>query len=206
MSSAVIIGFSGHAYVVLDTLMSRNFPILGYCEYESKAYNPYSLKYLGYEKDVEVLKILKENSVFICLGENTVRGRIFNYLLQNQISCPSIIDISAKVSPLAVIGDATVVLPGAIVNSCAEIGKAVICNSSSIIEHECKIYDYSHIAPGAVLAGNVTVGSFSFIGANSVIKQGITIGSNVIVGAGSVVTKDIPDNVIVYGNPAKIKR
>ncbi len=42
------------------------------------------------------------------------------------------------------------------------------------------------------------------IGANATISSGITIGENSIVGAGSVVTKDVPDNVIVVGNPAKI--
>lgn len=42
-----------------------------------------------------------------------------------------------------------------------------------------------------------------FLGANSVILPGVTIGNNVIVGAGSIVTKDIPDNSVVAGNPAK---
>lgn len=60
-----------------------------------------------------------------------------------------------------------------------------------------------HIAPGVVLAGNVTVGENSFIGANSVLKQDVKIGSGVTVGAGSVVIKDIPDNEIWVGNPAK---
>ena len=43
------------------------------------------------------------------------------------------------------------------------------------------------------------------IGANSVIICGITVGENSLVGAGSVVTKDVPNNCLVYGNPAKIK-
>lgn len=59
------------------------------------------------------------------------------------------------------------------------------------------------IAPGAVLAGNVMVGENSFIGANSVVKQGVTIGNGVTVGAESVVIKNIPDNEIWVGNPAK---
>ncbi|XKM13825.1 acyltransferase [Orbaceae bacterium ac157xtp] len=42
------------------------------------------------------------------------------------------------------------------------------------------------------------------IGANATILPGIIIGENVMIGAGSVVTKDVPDNTIVYGNPAKI--
>jgi len=44
------------------------------------------------------------------------------------------------------------------------------------------------------------------IGANATILPGITIGNNSIIGAGSVVTKDVPDNVIVSGNPARIIR
>ncbi len=64
--------------------------------------------------------------------------------------------------------------------------------------------NFSHIAPGAVLAGNVKIGSSSFIGANSVVKNGIKIGDNAIIGAGAVVVKDVPDNSLVYGNPAKI--
>jgi maltose O-acetyltransferase len=35
---------------------------------------------------------------------------------------------------------------------------------------------------------------------------GVTIGNNVVIGAGSIVTKDIPDNVIAYGNPCKVVR
>ncbi|RKX68057.1 N-acetyltransferase [candidate division TA06 bacterium] len=44
------------------------------------------------------------------------------------------------------------------------------------------------------------------IGTSTTILSGVTIGENSIIGAGSVVTKDIPDNVIAYGNPAKVIR
>lgn len=50
----------------------------------------------------------------------------------------------------------------------------------------------------------VRIGSDVWIGGGAVILPGVTIGNNVIVGAGSVVTKDIPDGVIVAGNPATI--
>ena len=43
-----------------------------------------------------------------------------------------------------------------------------------------------------------------WIGGNSVICPGVTIGNNVVVAAGAVVTKDVPDSVLVGGNPAKI--
>lgn len=50
----------------------------------------------------------------------------------------------------------------------------------------------------------VRIGNDVWIGGGAIILPGVTIGNNVIVGAGSVVTKDIPDGVIVAGNPAKI--
>ncbi|WP_116790319.1 acyltransferase [Flavobacterium psychrotrophum] len=50
---------------------------------------------------------------------------------------------------------------------------------------------------------NVKIGNRVFIGAGSIIMPGVTIGNNVIIGAGSVVTKDVPDNCIHAGNPAR---
>jgi len=50
------------------------------------------------------------------------------------------------------------------------------------------------------------IGNRVSIGTSATILGGITIGDNAIVGAGSVVTKDIPENAIVAGNPARIKR
>jgi acetyltransferase-like isoleucine patch superfamily enzyme len=50
------------------------------------------------------------------------------------------------------------------------------------------------------------IGNRVSIGTSATILGGITIGDNAIVGAGSVVTKDVPENAIVAGNPARIKR
>ncbi|EGU56697.1 acetyltransferase (isoleucine patch superfamily)-like protein [Vibrio nigripulchritudo ATCC 27043] len=57
-----------------------------------------------------------------------------------------------------------------------------------------------------VQISRITIGDNSWIGAGVIILKGVTIGKNVIVGAGSVVTKDIPDNTIASGNPAKVVR
>lgn len=51
--------------------------------------------------------------------------------------------------------------------------------------------------------GNVTVGNNVFIGAGSIILPGVTIGDNVVIGAGAVVCKDIPNDTVAAGNPAK---
>ena len=54
--------------------------------------------------------------------------------------------------------------------------------------------------------GKVRIGNNVNIGWNSIILPNVTIGNNVIIGAGSVITKDIPDNCMVAGVPAVIKK
>lgn len=199
---AAIVGYSGHAFVVIDTLLSLNYKVIGYCEQQEKTINPFQLSYLGNESNSEVLNGIKNLDVFLGLGDNNIRAQLYKFLIKNKINCPNAIHLKACVSNLAKIGNGSMIMPSAVINAMVSIGEAVICNTASVVEHECQIGNYVHIAPGAVLAGNVTIGEGTFVGANAVIKQGITIGKNVTIGAGAVVTKNILDGLIVYGNPA----
>jgi maltose O-acetyltransferase len=52
----------------------------------------------------------------------------------------------------------------------------------------------------------ISIGDNVWIGGNTVINPGVKIGNNVVIGSGSVVTKDIPDNMLAFGNPCKIIR
>lgn len=196
-----IIGYSGHAYVIIDILLSAGRLVTAYCDNEEKSVNPYHLDYLGRESDI--VHKLKKYDFFACIGHNGIRERIHTQLSQYLGKPINAIHPSAVISASVKMGDGVMIAANATLNPLVEIGTGVICNTSASIDHECVIGDFSHIAPGAVLCGNVTVGKGSFVGANSVIKQGIRIGDNVIIGAGTVVVKDIPDGATVIGNPAR---
>ena len=82
----------------------------------------------------------------------------------------------------------------------------VSINRNCSIGHHSSIGKFTTVNPGANIAGFVKIGQGCLIGMGVNIIDGIEIGSNTIIGAGSVVTRNIPDNVIAYGNPCKIIR
>ena len=79
-------------------------------------------------------------------------------------------------------------------------------NLSCTIGHDTTIGEFVEICPNVSISGRCTIGNLVFIGTGATILPDITIGNNSVVAAGSVVTKDVPDNVLVAGIPAIIKK
>jgi sugar O-acyltransferase (sialic acid O-acetyltransferase NeuD family) len=200
----IIIGYSGHGFVVYGILTAAGKPVTGYCDNEAKQYNPFALDYLGTEDSDAAFAAFKQNGYFIAIGNNNIREKVHQKLTQKNCSPGNAIHPSAVIDPSVVIAAHGVMISAnVVINPLAKIGTGAICNTGCIIEHECEIGDFAHIGPGAVLCGNVRVGNNSFVGAKAVVRQGITLGKNVMVGAGAVVVKNVPDNTTVTGVPAK---
>ena len=117
----------------------------------------------------------------------------------------------STISPLAIVGTFDVqigigsnVLAGAVLSNGTAIGKGCIVYYNAVIPHDCKIGDFVEISPSVVLLGRCEVGPYSHIGANATILPDLKLGRNVVIGAGSVITKDVPDNSMMVGVPAKL--
>ncbi len=147
----------------------------------------------------------KDNRFAIGIGNPILRRKMFGKFTQVGGIPTSTISLDAKIgSKEVIVGKGTTILDGAIISNSVTIGAGCIVYYNVIITHDCKVGDFVEISPAAILLGRCTIDSYTQIGANSTILPDITIGSNVIIGAGSIVTKNVPDNCIVYGNPAKI--
>jgi sugar O-acyltransferase (sialic acid O-acetyltransferase NeuD family) len=200
----ILIGYSGHAFVVAETVLENGMEIIGYSDKEKSVSDPYNLSYLGFEKNDGFIGWQKDVTFVLGIGDNTLRQNIAHLIESKGKAVETIIHKTANISKSAVIGNGSFINKNVVVNAFAVVGRDVILNTGCIIEHECVLADSVHIAPGAVLAGNVSIGQRTFVGANAVIKQGIIVGNDVVIGAGAVVITNISSGKKVVGNPGRI--
>lgn len=184
-----IYGAGGHGLVCADVAKS-----LGYEE----------CIFLDDNKGIKFSKDLPKWDIFVAIGDNSIREKVFNTIKENGFKIVNLIHPSAIVSPSAFLEESGIlIMPCVVVNAKAFITKGVILNTSCVVEHECKIDAFSHISVGAKMAGNVKIGKKCFMGINSCILPNLTMADNSILGAGAVLTRDITEKGTYIGVPAR---
>jgi sugar O-acyltransferase (sialic acid O-acetyltransferase NeuD family) len=143
----------------------------------------------------------------IGIGNSVLRKKLYDKFTAIGGVYTSVISDAAHLGSYDVsIDEGVNILPGVVVSNSVTIGKGCMLYYNVIVTHDCVIDDFVEISPAATLLGRCKIGAYTHIGANATILPDVVIGSNVTIGAGSVVTKDVPDNVLVVGVPAIIKK
>ena len=101
------------------------------------------------------------------------------------------------------IGANTVIERGAIDDTVLLEGCKIDCQC--LIGHNAVLGKDSLMVAGAILLGSVHTGEQAYFSGNAIVRNQLLVGSNATIGMGAVVTKAVPDNVVVYGNPARPK-
>lgn len=204
MRTLAILGASGHGKVVADAALCTGWDDVVFFDDAWPC-----VKQLGNWSVVGTTEHLIEKkcefeAAIIAIGDNTIRQAKSIVLRDAGVTFATVIHPRAVVSAYAKIGMGSVVFAGAVLNAYSLIGEHCIVNTNATVEHDCVLGDAVHVSPGSNLAGQVCVGSRAWIGLGSNVRQLIQIGSDVIVGAGSVVVKNVPNQLMVRGTPAKI--
>jgi len=126
-----------------------------------------------------------------CEVRAALQEKHLNYAWETMVSDRAYIHSSAEIGRGSQILVFSSILPS------VKIGKGVIINNHANVDHDCDIGNYSHIAPGAVLCGRVSIGKRTLIGAGAVIVPGVGIGDDCVVTAGSKVKTSMPDGTIL---------
>lgn len=206
----VIWGASGHAKVIADILKLRDeFQIVGFLDdvnidHKGKSFLGFPI--LGGREKLDELVSTGVEYLILGFGECHSRLELAGLVRSKGLRFTSAIHPRSIIARDVSIGEGSVIVAGAVVNPGSRLGEQVIINTCASVGHDCTIHIAAHIAPGVRIGGCSTVGLATWIGIGAVINDHVRIGNNCIIGAGSVVLKDLPDNVIAYGVPARIIR
>lgn len=187
----VLVGIGGHAKVVLPEMLGGLTAKKSIIVRDDRLDKGKDL-FMGLQVRTPALaENMKNTNVHVAIGDNRTRERILELAVAKGAVAFTVIDRGSHVADTARIGLGSFVACGAIVATDVDISSGVIINHNSVVDHDCCVDSFSHIAPGAILGGNVTIGKRVLVGAGAVVLPNIIIGDDVIVGAGSVVTKSL---------------
>lgn len=154
------------------------------------------------EKLSEILHAYDE--VIVATGDNDLREGRQKILKAMGIPVATVVHPTAVISPSARILAGCTVLACAVINTNAVVGAGCIVNNGVIVEHDCEVGDFVNICPGAAMAGHTKIGRKAFLGIGCTMIDGIEVGAGAVIGAGAVVIRDVPDQAVAVGVPAKI--
>lgn len=198
-----VFGSGGHAKVIIDALLCCSVGrILAVCDYSDET----DILGVPLIRSTKISSYLgSEDTFHLGMGDILFRQKAKDVAKQVGLKPISIIHPKANVSKFATIGAGAFIGPLSHVGVNCRIGEHTIINTGAIVEHDCFVADFCHLAPSAILLGGVNVHSNSFIGANSVVLPRQTVNSNSCIGANSLVNIDIPYASRAFGSPIRLQ-
>jgi sugar O-acyltransferase (sialic acid O-acetyltransferase NeuD family) len=211
MKNIVLIGGGNQAHYTIDIIEKENkYKIAGIIDSVHEVGSErFGYKILGRQENLK--ELITEHNIYggvISIGDNWSRYYVHQQIVKN---IPDFVFVNA-IHPSVSIGNTTeigvgvVAMAGCIFNPKAKIGNFTFFATGAQVEHDNTVHDYASISAGSITGGFVTIGKFSAITLGVTVFDRVEIGENTVVGAGSLVTKSLPDNILAYGNPARVIR
>ncbi len=212
MEKTFLIGCGQHSDVVRYNMMAQGkYEPIGFIDNQKDCVGETvrGLKILADYETQDICKLIEKygtNKFFISFGNMKLRKTVFEKFVKAGFEPVNIIHPNAVIAPNAKIGKGVLIECGCLITPNPVIGDNVVINTGSQVNHDNIVEDHVYIASGVILSGGVKIGENTLLDDGVIVTLGKSVGKNCIIGAGAIVTKNIPDNVIAYGTPAKVIR
>jgi UDP-perosamine 4-acetyltransferase len=200
----IIVGAGGHAKVIIDILQDAGIQPVGCTSTDRDVKDVLGVPVVGGDSELPRLFANGVRLAFIAIGDNRKRMEVSRAVCAIGFQLINAISLRAVVARSAQLGQGIAIMPGVVINACAQIGDGAIINTGATVDHDCIIGDYAHVAPGANLAGCVRVGEGAFLGTGSRAIPDVSVGAWTTVGAGGVIIRNLREHVVAVGVPAVV--
>ena len=208
MDRAVICGAGTYGQVYSEYISEqKKFEIVGFLDDDDekigKFYNGFEV--LGPVGNFESIQNLNIKAIFAPIGNNKVRVRLLEKARSLGYETPCFIHESALIHSSVKIGNAVYVLPNSSIMPLTNLADYVMVSMGVNIAHHVNLDFGCFLSQGSNIGASLNIGAQSFVGIASTIMTGVKrIGKNTTIGAGALVIKDVEDNAVMIGNPAKV--
>jgi sugar O-acyltransferase (sialic acid O-acetyltransferase NeuD family) len=143
--------------------------------------------------------------VIICFGDKNLllKNKIYHMLSAVHVPFINAIHNSFIKGKGAQEGCGNIVAANVTIGQEVQLGRNLIIWSGVVIEHNSSVGNCCYFGPNATVSGFSVIGDYVMIGSGAVILPEVKVGSGAIIGAGAVVTKNVEENTIVAGVPAR---
>lgn len=202
----ILLGGGGHARALIGCLAMQGVPIAGILDPGLDVAG----KVLGYPVlggDEKIAGLSKDCSgMILAVGNPSMRKELLERCAREEVRVSTIFHLASVQALQEDIGAGVQVLTGAHVGPNSRLCNGALVNTHAVVEHDCQIGDYTHVAPGATICGGCTIGQEVLIGAGAIVLPNLKIGDRAIIAAGAVVSADVPADVTLHRDGSIIER